>query len=124
MELTHRLCAADGEELARVTLAERFRDRLIGLMGSRPAPDTGLLFRGTNSIHMLFMRTPIDVFFLERPDGEGLQRVRAIRLGLRPWIGLALSLGAADTLELAPHSHAGERLAVGDRVRVEVAPER
>jgi uncharacterized membrane protein (UPF0127 family) len=119
VELTHRLVDVDGNRLARVALARSFRARLLGLMGRRIDPDTGLHFAGTNSIHMLFMRTAIDVLFLERADADGWQRIRSIRLGLRPWIGLALSMGAADTLELAPRSRAGQQLAVGDRVRIE-----
>jgi uncharacterized membrane protein (UPF0127 family) len=119
VELTHRIVSRDGELLAHVALATNFRTRLLGLMGQRPAPDTGLLFPGTNSIHMLFMRTPIDVLFLDRAGPDGWQRVRAARIGLRPWVGLALSLGASDTLELAPGSRAGREIAVGDELRVE-----
>jgi uncharacterized membrane protein (UPF0127 family) len=119
VELTHRIVGRDGTTLARIALATSFRTRLLGLIGRRPDSDTGLLFPGTNSIHMLFMRTPIDVLFLDRADSDGWQRVRSIRIGLRPWIGLALSLGASDTLELAPGSRAGKEIAVGDELRAE-----
>lgn len=119
MELTHRLLTRSGEELARISLAANFRSRLIGLMGARPAPDTGLYLRGVNSIHMLLMKTPIDLFFLGAKDADGYQSVRSIRIGLRPWLGLAMSLRSSDTVELAPGSIAGLRLRVGDQVRIE-----
>jgi uncharacterized membrane protein (UPF0127 family) len=68
---------------------------------------------------MLFMKTPIDLFFLGAKDGDGYQSVRSIRIGLRPWLGLAMSLRSSDTVELAPGSIAGLRLRVGDQVRIE-----
>jgi uncharacterized membrane protein (UPF0127 family) len=119
VELTHRIVSRDGTTLAHVALAVGFRLRLLGLMGRLPKPDTGIYFRGTNSIHMFFMRTPIDVFFLDRADSDGWQRVRSLRVGLRPWIGLAIALGASDTLELAPESRAGKEISVGDELRLE-----
>ncbi len=93
--------------------------RFLGLMGRAAlAPGEGLWFPGDTSIHMLFMRFPIDAVFLapvtsdpatpaaepsgdDAPDGWGTPRrvrpptrapdrwrVVAIRPHLRPWTGV------------------------------------
>lgn len=80
----------------RITMANRFLTRLIGWMGRRHiAPDEALLLRPCAAVHGLFMRTAIDVVFLDR-------HARVLRMQtLRPW-GWAACRGAAMTLELAP----------------------
>ena len=53
----------------------------MGLMGKRELADgAGLYLRPCSSIHMFFMRFPLDVAFV---DGDG-QVVRLYH-GLRPW---------------------------------------
>lgn len=56
----------------------------------------GLDIRGDSSIHMMFMRFPIDaVFYAE--DG----RVTRVRRGLRPWTGIAFGgKGTKGVVEL------------------------
>ena len=85
--------------------------RMKGLLGrSGLAPGEGLLIRPANSIHMWFMRFPIDAVFLSR-DLE-VQRVRA---DLRPW-RMAGCRGARAVLEIAAGEAARRNLAVGDRL--------
>ena len=59
----------DTELAARLAVADGLWDRFMGLMG-RPGlePDTGLWLTGTNGIHMMFMRFPIDAVFLAKPE--------------------------------------------------------
>jgi uncharacterized membrane protein (UPF0127 family) len=104
---------------ARITLARSFWGRFRGLMGRASlAPDEGL-YLPVNSIHMLFMRFPIDALFLDAPDAEGVQRVVGMRPGLRPWTGLVMPVrGAAGVVELPAGAMGSAALRVGDRLRL------
>jgi uncharacterized membrane protein (UPF0127 family) len=84
-----------------------------GLLGRDSlAPDEGLLIRPTGSIHMLFMRFPIDAVFCDRE-----LRVVGVERNLRPW-RLASRRGAKVVIELAAGAAAGvaegDRLVLGD----------
>lgn len=53
----------------RVELARTFLTRLQGLIGrSGLGEGEGLVLEGCNSVHMFFMRFPIDVIFVDRRD--------------------------------------------------------
>jgi uncharacterized protein len=55
--------------------------RGIGLLGCASLPEgDGLMIEPCNSIHMLFMRFPIDVLYVDRKH-----RVLRVCHGLRPW---------------------------------------
>jgi uncharacterized membrane protein (UPF0127 family) len=70
--------------------------RMRGLLGrSGLDPGEGLLFPSTSSIHMFFMKFPIDAVFLDRE-----MRVRSIARDLAPW-RIAGSLRRGSVLELA-----------------------
>ena len=73
---------ADGTTVVKTLLiAESTRDRMVGLLGRRTmASDTGLLIRPCRSIHMWFMRFPIDAAFLDRD-----MRILKIARNLPPW---------------------------------------
>ncbi len=78
--------------------------RFRGLMFRRQLEDGEALdIRGDSSIHMMFMRFPIDaVFYAE--DG----RVTRVRRGLRPWTGIAFGgRGTKGVVELAAGSADG-----------------
>jgi len=95
--------AGDGAIVcARCELAETFWPKFRGLMGRASLPaDEGILFRPAGSIHMLFMRFPIDAVFCDRD----LRVVKVVR-GLRPW-RTAAARGAKVTIELAAGAAAG-----------------
>jgi uncharacterized membrane protein (UPF0127 family) len=88
---------ADGRVVcARCELATTFWTRFRGLMGRASlAPDEGMLFRPGGSIHMFFMRFPIDAVFCDRD----LQVLKVAR-DLKPW-RMAGARGAKVVLELA-----------------------
>ena len=66
-----------------------------GLLGrSSLAPDEGLFIRPAGSIHMLFMRFPIDAVFVD----EELRVVKVVR-DLKPW-RFAAARGAKAVVEL------------------------
>ena len=89
--------AADGGVVCdRCRVADTFWLRFRGLMGrSSLEPGEGMLFERTGSIHMFFMRMPLDVVFC---DADG--RVVKVARGLKPW-RTAGARGARTTIELA-----------------------
>ena len=94
---------------ARCRIADKPWLRLRGLLGrSGLAPDEGMLFRPTGSIHMFFMRFPIDAVFC---DGD--LRVLDVVRDLQPW-KTAGRKGAKVVVELPVEGAAG--LAPGDRL--------
>jgi uncharacterized protein len=112
---------ATGAQVAgRVRLATSFWARFRGLMGvANLEPDAGL-YLPVNSIHMLFMRFPIDALFVGAPDPDGQRQVVAVRADLPAWRGLVMPVrGAAGVLELAAGSVARSGLVAGDLVRFE-----
>ena len=94
--------------------------KLMGLMG-RPslASGAGLWLGGTNNIHMMFMRFPIDAVFLGRPNADGTRQVVTLRRSLRPWTGVVwLARGAHGVLELPLGAIDATGTMVGDAVRL------
>ena len=77
-----RLERQDGSPVCeRCLLAETPLTRMKGLLGRRELPkDEGIFIRPASSIHMFFMRFPIDAVFLDRAD-----RVVKVAANLRPW---------------------------------------
>jgi uncharacterized protein len=85
-----------------------------GLLGARELADgEGLLLRPAGSIHMFFMRFPIDAVFLDRD-----LRVVGIAPDLRPW-RMAARRGARAVLELPAGQAAARGLETGQRLVVE-----
>ena len=84
--------------------------RMRGLLGRAGLePDQGLLIPKTSSIHMFFMRFPIDAVFLDRD-----LRVRKIVAGLAPW-RVAFAPGARIVVELPAGAAARAGIEVGSR---------
>lgn len=97
----------------RIRTATSFGERTIGLLRT-PAlgPGEGLWIEGAPSIHMFFMRYPIDAVFVDR-DG----RVTKIVPNLRPWRVVWWARGAKDCLEIAAGAAAAAGIRVGDQLR-------
>jgi uncharacterized protein len=115
-----------GTQLAdHVESADGLWGRFKGLMGRASLDaDSGLWLPGTNGIHMMFMRFPIDAVFLARPDETrgGARPVVSVHRRVRPWIGLVpLSRGAHGVLELPVGTVERSGTAVGDLVALELA---
>jgi uncharacterized membrane protein (UPF0127 family) len=91
-----RLERQDGSPVCeRCLLAETPLTRLKGLLGRRELPlGEGLLLRPASSIHMLFMRFPIDAVWLDSD-----LNVLKVSAGLAPW-KLAACKGAKGVVEL------------------------
>jgi uncharacterized protein len=95
----------------RCVLADTALARMRGLLGRRDLPSgEGILLQPASSVHMAFMRFPIDAVFLDRD-----LRVVKIASDLKPWRA-AGRRGAKAVLEI-PAGEAGRRgLSVGDRL--------
>ncbi len=98
----------------RVELALGIWARTKGLLGRGSLePDEGLWIQPTNSIHMWFMRFPIDVVWA---DGEG--RVLKLTRNIRPW-RIAFCRGAEVALELPVGAIDRAGVEVGDHLVIE-----
>ena len=99
-----RLFREDGAVVCeRCVLADNPWTRLKGLLGRRGLEDgEGLLIRPAGSIHMFFMRFPIDAVFLDRE-----LRIVKVVPDLKPW-RTAGKRGAKQVLEIAA-GEAGRR---------------
>lgn len=92
-----------------VETAFTFVARFKGLMFREQIKSTkGLLLAPCNSVHMFFMRFPIDVVFVDRE-----YKVVAIELALKPWRVSKVYKTALYALEL-PAGRARDRVAVGN----------
>lgn len=101
------------ELLSKVTLAETATARLRGLLGRSSLPkDTGLLLRPCRSIHMWFMRFPIDAVFL---DAE--LRVLRVAAHLQPWQVAWAPRHTHSVLET--HAGVSANLTPGTQLRIE-----
>jgi uncharacterized protein len=110
-----RVVREDGTVVCeRCLLADGPLVRMRGLLGRASLPeDEGILLRPASSIHMFFMRFPIDAVFLDRD----LNVVR-VATGLAPW-RLAAKRGSKSVLELAAGVCDRAGLDVGDRLVLE-----
>lgn len=101
----------------RAGVADRYWTRLVGLMGRPGLPEGhGLWIEPCNSVHMFFVRFPIDVVFAGA-DG----RVVAVEHGLRPWRATRIHRGARVALELPAGTAARTGTVAGDRLARETA---
>src|SRR4051812_24948280 len=110
-----RLVRADSTVVCeRCTVAATPLRRMKGLLGRRALDEReGLLIRPTSSIHMFFMRFPIDAVFLDRELA-----VRKVVPELKPW-RIAFARGAKSVVELAAGEAGRRGIATGDRLSVE-----
>lgn len=105
---------ASSARAARSMLA---RARGLMFVGDLPQ-NSGLLIDPCSSIHMFFMRIPLDVLYVDRNDVV----VRAQR-GIRPWrIGPLHTRSAAYVIELPVGTIERSQTQVGDRLAMRDVP--
>ncbi len=109
-----RILIKDGRPVVETVLvAESTSARMKGLLGRRGLDRrTGLLIRPCASIHMWFMRFPIDAAFLDRR-----QTVLRVARNLKPWRLAFAPRGTAAVLETAAGVLDGVQ--AGDELTVE-----
>ena len=95
--------------------------KFMGLMGRGSlAPGAGLWLPGSNGIHMMFMRFPIDAVFVGAPTADGSRSVLSVHRSLPTWRGLVpLVRGAKGVLELPAGTIDATSTAVGDSLLIE-----
>ena len=102
----------------RCRVASSLRDRVVGLLSTPEVlPGEGLLIERTASIHMFFMRYPIDVVFIDR-----VGRVTRTVSQLRPWQVIWWARGARDCVELRAGALDGTNTQAGDQFVFEPVP--
>ncbi len=109
INLTRQSVLADKANRART-----FLSRGRGLMLRPPLPEGGgLVIEPCNSIHMFFMRYPLDVLFLDK-EGKVLFMYR----GIKPWHMGRVVRGARVAIELPEGVIDNTETQVGDRVTI------
>lgn len=105
-----RLTRQDGTEVSSdVTIADSLWSRFVGLMGRRELPQgEAICIRPCSSIHMFFMRFPIDAVFV---DADGA--IVRIYGSIKPWRATWIVRGAKACLELPAGTAAKHGLEVG-----------
>ena len=103
-----------------LVLGQSFAQRFRGLMGrSEVDPDEGL-YLPSSSIHMMFMRFPIDALFLSKADAAGQRKVVGMRQSLPAWRGIVMPVrGAEGVVEMEAGAIARHGVSVDDRVVLE-----
>lgn len=88
----------------RVKIADSFMSRLRGLMFRNGLEEgEGLIISPCTSIHMMFMRFPIDAVFTDCQN-----RIIAVYGNLRPWLGFSGWHGNAEKVIELPAGTAGK----------------
>jgi uncharacterized membrane protein (UPF0127 family) len=110
-----KILAEDGSVVCEhCVYARSMWPRMRGLLGRKELPPgEGVLLEPASSIHMFFMRFPIDAVFLDRQ-----RRVKRVVERLRPW-RLAACWGSRSVLEIAAGEAARHGLAPGAQLRIE-----
>jgi uncharacterized protein len=101
-------------------IADSLWGRFRGLMLRSPAsfgPGSGLLIDPCSSIHMFFMRFPIDVLYVDRED-----RVVRVQHRIKPWrVGPLHTKGARYVVELPAGTIERTGTQVGDSITTQFA---
>ena len=101
----------------RLTKADTPETRKKGLLGrSSLPPGEGLWIVPCQSIHMFFMRFPIDLVYIDRKH-----RVRKVRSNVKPW-RISACLTAHSVLELPVGAVRDSGTQPGDVLEMAVAP--
>ena len=101
----------------QLVLGESFWQRFRGLMGRASMAQGEGLYLPANSIHMMFMRFPIDALFVSSEDADGQRLVVSLRPDLRAWRGIVLPVsGAEGVIEMPAGTLGRHSVAEGDRV--------
>jgi uncharacterized membrane protein (UPF0127 family) len=93
-----------------IIIADKFWARMRGLMGKKELKyDEGLLLVPCNAVHMMFMRFPIDVLFLDKDFV-----VVKIIDKMRPWRTSPIVRGAYQVIELNAGTAKAKEIFAGD----------
>lgn len=106
---TRSTCLAD-----KCEIADSFIKRFKGLMGRNVLKQGhGLLILPCNSIHMCFMKFPLDIVFIDRDN-----TVVHIIEGIKPWRLSKIVYNAASVIELPVGTIKESLTQVGDKLEL------
>ena len=98
----------------RIRVARSMKDRTVGLLRTPELVNgEGLWIERSPSIHMFFMKYPIDAVFVAA-DG----RVTKVVPNLKPWRVVWWAPGARDCLELPAGAAAASGIQPGDQLQL------
>ena len=115
----------------KLNIAESFFERLKGFMFKpKIEEDEGLLIKGCNSIHMFFMKFPIDVIFLKTTSktcnksgssviGKSKYIYKVVRIieNIKPW-RISPYVSAADSVLEIKSRTSGNSISLDDELEV------
>ncbi|WP_249869050.1 DUF192 domain-containing protein [Oceanobacillus saliphilus] len=100
--------------LLKIRFANTYWTRFKGLLFHKhPIVEEGLLITPCNSVHMFFMRFPIDVVFLDQSN-----TIVKVVEELKPWKLVAPVHGAMKALELPVGTISNSKMFVGDTINI------
>jgi len=106
----------------RLVLGESFIQRFLGLMGRGSMDEGEGLYLPSSSIHMMFMRFPIDALFVSSAGDDDRRTVVGMREELPAWRGLVMPVrGAEGVIEMPAGTLGRLGVAVDDEVVFEAA---
>jgi uncharacterized membrane protein (UPF0127 family) len=106
-----------------LVLGKSFMQRFRGLMGRASMPTNQGLYLPANSIHMMFMRFPIDALFVSKENEHGRRSVVSTRADLPTWRGIVMPVrGAEGVVEMPAGTLERAGVAEGDSVVFEPVP--
>ena len=98
----------------KILYANTFWERFKGLLFYKsPIMEEGLLITRCNSIHMFFMKFPVDAVFLDQTN-----TVVKVAENLKPWSFISPVRHAHSTLELPSETIKKWNICVGDTINL------
>ncbi len=95
--------------------ADTFLSRLVGLLGQENLkPSQGLVINRSNSIHMFFMKFPIDAIFVNKEN-----RVIGLVENIKPFQMSPVYWKASFVIEVAVGTIEASKTALGDLIRLD-----
>lgn len=101
----------NGREIGKIGIANTFFLRFRGLLGRELNDFDGIVITPCNNIHMMFMKYPIDVLFVDKN-----RKIIKIDDTLKPWTFCSCDFKAKDVVELRAGTVRKHSISTGDTV--------
>jgi uncharacterized membrane protein (UPF0127 family) len=97
----------------QIQVADDFKSRLMGLIGTKELKEQGLFIPRCNWVHTFFMSMAIDVIYLDKKG-----KIKKIDSHLKPWKLPLPVFSATDVVELPAGFTEQKKMQIGDTVYV------
>jgi uncharacterized protein len=98
---------------SQLEVAESYKTRLLGLIGTKELKDSGLWIPRCNWIHTFFMSIPIDVIYIDKK-----MTIKKIDHALKPWRMPLPVFSASSVIELEAGTADKLKLKIGEALNV------